>query len=101
MFHRGIGSAKVSGMLIDQKLDLLMDYTGAGSCNHRRTQQWQLWPSRVQQGSDMRVVWLPWRVLFLLDSCTRRLASCAQKCRRGFSTSRLALAHVQCMWVVP
>jgi hypothetical protein len=28
VFHRGIGSAKVSGLLIDQKLDLLMDYTG-------------------------------------------------------------------------
>lgn len=27
VFHRGIGSERVSGMLIDQKLDLLMDYT--------------------------------------------------------------------------
>lgn len=27
MFHRGIGTERVTGMLIDQKLDLLMDYT--------------------------------------------------------------------------
>jgi hypothetical protein len=27
VFHRGIGSEKLSGLLIDQKLDLLMDYT--------------------------------------------------------------------------
>lgn len=27
VFHRGIGTEKLSGLLIDQKLDLLMDYT--------------------------------------------------------------------------
>eukprot|EP00882_Tetradesmus_deserticola_P018152 GHRQ01019478.1.p1 GENE.GHRQ01019478.1~~GHRQ01019478.1.p1 ORF type:complete len:266 (+),score=104.64 GHRQ01019478.1:211-1008(+) len=27
VFHRGIGTGKLSGLLIDQKLDLLMDYT--------------------------------------------------------------------------
>jgi hypothetical protein len=29
VFHRGIGTERVTGLLIDQKLDLLMDYTGA------------------------------------------------------------------------
>lgn len=27
MFHRGLGTARTTGLLIDQKLDLLMDYT--------------------------------------------------------------------------
>lgn len=27
VFHRGLGLEKISGLLIDQKLDLLMDYT--------------------------------------------------------------------------
>lgn len=27
MFHRGIGTERITGMLIDSKLDLLMDYT--------------------------------------------------------------------------
>jgi len=27
VFHRGVGTAKLSGLLIDAKLDLLMDYT--------------------------------------------------------------------------
>jgi hypothetical protein len=27
VFHRGVGTEKLSGLLIDQKLDLLMDYT--------------------------------------------------------------------------
>lgn len=27
VFHRGMGIEKLSGLLIDQKLDLLMDYT--------------------------------------------------------------------------
>jgi hypothetical protein len=27
VFHRGIGTERVTGLLIDQKLDLLMDYT--------------------------------------------------------------------------